>query len=151
MEHVSSRTTYLSVADVVGAIIALHREATRTSDGQARPDAMQDITDECHLRVADALEDSLADQDQCTRTFQMQYTSLREFEADLLIDDHERGIAHRKVITFSKAQKLFEHLASGADPDSIVDYLESCAKLEESAAKRISSAQQPNDAYSVAP
>lgn len=138
----------MSVADLVRAIVALHNEVADASEQRSGGASLLDgVVGQEHRRAAAALKESLVDLDDIVCGHQLQYTALRELEAEILSEQRELGETYGISMTFTGACKLFDRAATGADAERVADFLASCAKVEEAAAKRMATSQQPNMAY----
>jgi len=147
MMHLSSRTTYLSVEDLVQGVVETHHTAAFHASLPGEP--LPELERECHLRAISALQESLARQPTEVRTTHLQYTRLRELELELDGFRQDPEAPSFPVWTFSKMKQLFEHLAEGFDLDTVAHFLRACAELEGSFARRMSLAQQPDDSYAT--
>lgn len=146
MEHLSCRTTYLSLEDFVEAIASLHDETAGTSAGQPETDLGAMVSD-CHRRVAEDLRSSLAGQDDTLLKLHLQYTGLRELESQLEIDRQEKGPGFIAATLFSRIQAMLARLGGSLESEDASEFILRCAELEATVSKRLSMAQQHDTAY----
>lgn len=147
MDHLSCRTTYLSLEAFVEAIAALHDETAGACAGQPDATELRSMVSDCHRRVAEDLRSSLAGQNDTILGLHLQYTGLRELESQLEIDRQEKGPGFITSTLFARVQAMLERLAGSLESEDAAEFLARCAELEATVSKRLSMAQQHDMAY----